>query len=700
MLKIIKAHISPKTFLLTFLLLFMFGQGWSTTKQVLVINSYDPGFPTFERYAKGLNEVFGTEDVKVAMAYMDSKMFIGEDNILSFKERLKYKISSLNSLDLIITVDDNALNFAISNQDEMFPNIPIVFWGINNVEFGIEQNKRQGITGIVEDVSMQANLELMLSLFPETENIYAISDITFTAKQDLRKFEKLRPKFPEVELKVISLEENSYAQLATKLQQLKPTDLVLLISIYHDTAGASKKFEEGLQFLNENMDCPIFHLWEHGIGQGIFGGKVISHYEQARLAGRIGLEILEGKDINSIPVIDPDNFKFYMFDYNQINKFGINKSQLPEGSIIINKAPNLWETNWKIVLLVIIIVALQTLLIFVLVLMYRFRKKTLKLVSAQKEKYQLLAENTEDVIWTMNPKNEFTFVSQSVERLRGYSVDEVMKQSFQDFIPPESIQIVAKNLEKFWQEYNSDLRPTKPWFLELEQYCANGTTVWTDVVINPIYDKDNQIQYFLGVTRNITERKRYEDLLKHNENLLRRIVNNIPKSFAALVERDLTISFVSGKEYTDKADKTNKVKVINLTEEQKTEIFGLRNEMIKDNYRKTFAGVDQTFEIIYGENFYRYRTVRLLDDNRKINKILVLVEDITERKKNDTELQEYRTKLEEMVETRTAELSSKNEELARFNQIFVGREFRIKELRNKLKNYEEKYDIKGENIEE
>jgi len=695
--KIALSYSKPVLFILFYLS--MFNLNLNATRQVLVINSYDPGFPTFERYAKGLNEVFGLEDVSVAMAYMDSKMFIGEENIASFKKRLEYKLSSFNSLDLIITVDDNALNFVINNQDEMFPNIPVVFWGINNVQFGIEQNKRPGITGIVEDVSMHDNLELMLKLFPKAKTIYAISDITFTAKQDLKKFEELRSEFPEIELKVISLIENSYKQLETKLKQLEPNDLILLISTYHDATGASKKFEEGMQFLNKNMDCPIFHLWEHGIGQGIFGGKVISHYEQARLAGRIGLEILNGKDINSIPVIDPDNFKFYMFDYNQLSKFGIKKSQLPKGSILINKAPNLWETNWKIVLLVLIIVILQTLLIAVLIFMYRFRKKTLKLVSAQKEKYQLLAENTEDVIWTMNPENEFSYVSPSVQRLRGYNADEVMKQPFNEFLAPDSLQIVAENLEKFWAQYNQNILAKEPWFLELEQYCSDGSTVWTDVVINPIYDKNNKIQYFLGVTRNITERKRYEDLLKHNENLLNRIVNNIPKSYTALVEKDLTISFVSGKEYTEKDDEFGKVKVIYLSEEQKTKIFGLRNKIIMNNYKKTFVGEDQTFDIKYGENFYRYRSVPLPDDYGKINKILVIVEDITERKRNETELQEYRNKLEDMVESRTTELSSKNEELARFNQIFVGREFRIKELRNELKAIKDKYNIEDEDLE-
>jgi PAS domain S-box-containing protein len=62
-----------------------------------------------------------------------------------------------------------------------------------------------------------------------------------------------------------------------------------------------------------------------------------------------------------------------------------------------------------------------------------------------------------------------------------------------------------------------------------------------------------------------------------------------------------------------------------------------------------------------------------------------IAKDITERKQVEEELKQYREHLEEMVKTRTAELEDKNVELKRFNKLFVGREFRIKELRDKVK---------------
>jgi len=57
-------------------------------------------------------------------------------------------------------------------------------------------------------------------------------------------------------------------------------------------------------------------------------------------------------------------------------------------------------------------------------------------------------------------------------------------------------------------------------------------------------------------------------------------------------------------------------------------------------------------------------------------------------------LKQYREKLEELVKERTLELEEKNRELEKYNDMFIGREFRIKELKEKLKIFENKYDDK------
>ena len=62
--------------------------------------------------------------------------------------------------------------------------------------------------------------------------------------------------------------------------------------------------------------------------------------------------------------------------------------------------------------------------------------------------------------------------------------------------------------------------------------------------------------------------------------------------------------------------------------------------------------------------------------------------DLSEIKKVETELEKHKENLEELVKERTQELQEKNMELENFNKLFVGREFRIKELKDKIKDLE------------
>ncbi|MCD6117630.1 PAS domain S-box protein [bacterium] len=72
------------------------------------------------------------------------------------------------------------------------------------------------------------------------------------------------------------------------------------------------------------------------------------------------------------------------------------------------------------------------------------------------------------------------------------------------------------------------------------------------------------------------------------------------------------------------------------------------------------------------------------------NRLLVVVRDISERKQAEAELRKHREHLEKLVKERTAELEEKNKKLERYNRLFEGREFRIKELRDKVKELKKK----------
>jgi PAS domain S-box-containing protein len=134
------------------------------------------------------------------------------------------------------------------------------------------------------------------------------------------------------------------------------------------------------------------------------------------------------------------------------------------------------------------------------------RKHMENALRESEERHRLLADNADDVIWTMDAQLQFSYVSPSVEKLRGFTVSEVMQQPFPEVITPESATIV---MDAFAQGLAAleDGRVFPGFRGEIEQPRKDGTTVWTEVSVSGLYGATGDFMGILGVSRDITERK-------------------------------------------------------------------------------------------------------------------------------------------------------------------------------------------------
>ncbi|HNY63870.1 MAG TPA: PAS domain S-box protein [Deltaproteobacteria bacterium] len=138
-------------------------------------------------------------------------------------------------------------------------------------------------------------------------------------------------------------------------------------------------------------------------------------------------------------------------------------------------------------------------------------------------RYRLLAENIRDVIWVLDLDLRYVYISPSVKRLRGFTVEEAMAQPLKDTLFPESYERVARELAVELEKERNGWRhdPYRSMTIELQMRHKYGTSVWVEATASFLRDAEGGITHLLGVTRDITARKEAEDSLRRSEKRFR-----------------------------------------------------------------------------------------------------------------------------------------------------------------------------------
>ena len=157
------------------------------------------------------------------------------------------------------------------------------------------------------------------------------------------------------------------------------------------------------------------------------------------------------------------------------------------------------------------------------------RKLAEEALRKSEEKYRILGENVRDVIWFFDINLGYTFVTPSVQQLRGYTAEEALKQTMDQILTPESYQKAKTILDRELTLELSGHRHGPNWSFtsELEMIRKDGSTVWTEATMNIVYNKNGEPSGIMGVTRDITERKHAEEALRSSEKKYRELIQNI-----------------------------------------------------------------------------------------------------------------------------------------------------------------------------
>jgi two-component system, cell cycle sensor histidine kinase and response regulator CckA len=163
------------------------------------------------------------------------------------------------------------------------------------------------------------------------------------------------------------------------------------------------------------------------------------------------------------------------------------------------------------------------------------RKRAEEALLESEEKYRLIAENSTDVIWTMNLDGRFTYVSPSVTMHAGYTPEEAMAMTLDTYLYKEDLpwvmEEIARDLQKP-REQRSNRRT-----LEVRQYKKDGSVLNVEVSVAWLYNERGETVGLQGSTRDISARKQAEGALHEQEIKLSSIFRAAPVGIGMVVNR-------------------------------------------------------------------------------------------------------------------------------------------------------------------
>ncbi|NCO95151.1 MAG: response regulator [Armatimonadetes bacterium] len=147
-------------------------------------------------------------------------------------------------------------------------------------------------------------------------------------------------------------------------------------------------------------------------------------------------------------------------------------------------------------------------------------KRVVEALRESEERHRLLAENVSDVLWTTDLNLRYTYFSPSVQRMRGYSAQEAMAQTLEEAVTPGSYELAQTVLaEELALEAQGHGDPQRSRTVELELRCKDGSTLWAEITVTFLRDSTGRATGLLGVTRDLTERRRVQQQLEQQSRL-------------------------------------------------------------------------------------------------------------------------------------------------------------------------------------
>jgi PAS domain S-box-containing protein len=343
------------------------GLAWAQAvrKNVLYLNSYQNGYQWSDEILQGIREGLAGSDynVDLQIEYMDSKKYTDPDlrEMLHAYYKHKYRHTRF---DVILASDNFAFDFLRQYQQELFPDTPVVFCGVNDYHPDWLAG-HSNFTGVLEDPDIRETLELALRFHPDRHRLIIFGDTSVTGVAIRNQVQAVEGDFAG--RLAFEYEDNlTLSEILKRVRGLSNDAMIFLIPFYKDTQKDVYSVNEVLSAIRNNSDVPIYSAWQFMLGHGIVGGRLHSGIAEGRLVAGLADKILHGTPVGDLPIIDHTD-DAYIFDFREMLRLGITTDKLPSDYTLINEPYPFYHINiavfWTIIISLLILCYVMILLV-------------------------------------------------------------------------------------------------------------------------------------------------------------------------------------------------------------------------------------------------------------------------------------------------------------------------------------------------
>lgn len=370
------------------------------TRRVVVLYPTSDGQPGIIRFDQGLRSTLkasSRETIEVYNEYLDSARFADEGHQRRLADFLSQKYAG-RKIDVVIPALAPSLDFMLRYRDRIFPGVPIVYGAIDGREVKVRR-LGPGVTGIPMRVELDSTLDVALRLHPGTRRVAVVAGNAVTDSYWVAEARKTFRGY-EGDLEFIYLAGLPMDDLLKVLARLQSRSIIYYLNIMKDGKGDTFIPAEVVNRLSAVANAPVYGHFRTYLGHGIVGGRLTSFEAEGEKAARLASRILSGEKPESIAIPETSG-NLSMFDWRQLQRWGIGDDSLPPGSVVLYRQPSFWDLyRGRIIAVVSLFIIEAALIVGLMVERANRRRADVSLRESQRELRSLtgrllLAQETE-----------------------------------------------------------------------------------------------------------------------------------------------------------------------------------------------------------------------------------------------------------------------------------------------------------------